>query len=219
MLRISRPTPPLPYTLWHEYATIFIFQFLCIIFLVYVSVLLQHRWDEGVLQHGTQSCQQYSSSSSITVPAANTPDVLQPEGLLYYPMLWKFPLAPPGTPTSTPMWETSSCEGRNRGREMTGNFANNGNFHAIVRIFYMPQICDMGPTALLPSRRKACWGIFFALKNPMASAGFEPANLGTRGQHATSRPLVPNSTLYKDHHVPWNVNSDMEITEGMQCWT
>ena len=34
-------------------------------------------------------------------------------------------------------------------------------------IFYMPQICDMGPTAL---------------------AGFEPANLGTKGQHATPRP-------------------------------
>ena len=29
---------------------------------------------------------------------------------------------------------------------------------------------------------------FFALKNPTASAGFEPANLGTKGQHATSRP-------------------------------
>ena len=32
---------------------------------------------------------------------------------------------------------------------------------------------------------------FFALKNPMASAGFEPANLGTKGQHATSRPPKP----------------------------
>jgi hypothetical protein len=33
--------------------------------------------------------------------------------------------------------------------------------------------------------------IFFALKNPTASAGFEPANLGTKGQHATSRPPKP----------------------------
>jgi len=24
----------------------------------------------------------------------------------------------------------------------------------------MPQICDMGQTALLPLRRKACWGFF-----------------------------------------------------------
>ena len=30
--------------------------------------------------------------------------------------------------------------------------------------------------------------IFFALKNPTALAGFEPANLGTKGQLATSRP-------------------------------
>ena len=36
--------------------------------------------------------------------------------------------------------------------------------------------------------------IFFALKNPTASAGFEPANLGTKGQHTTtSRPPKPLS--------------------------
>ena len=34
---------------------------------------------------------------------------------------------------------------------------------------------------------------FFAFKNPMASAGFEPANLGTKDQHATPRPLKPLS--------------------------
>jgi len=33
--------------------------------------------------------------------------------------------------------------------------------------------------------------IFFALKNQTASAGFEPANLGTKGQHATPRPPKP----------------------------
>ena len=33
--------------------------------------------------------------------------------------------------------------------------------------------------------------IFFALKNPTASARFEPANLGTKGQHATPRPPKP----------------------------
>ena len=51
----------------------------------------------------------------------------------------------------------------------------------------------MGQTALLSFRRKACWGFFFALKNPTASAEFEPANLGTKCQQATSRPpkLLP----------------------------
>jgi hypothetical protein len=48
----------------------------------------------------------------------------------------------------------------------------------------------MGPTALLPLRRKTCWG-FFRPKNPTASAGCEPANLGTKGQQATSRPPKP----------------------------
>jgi len=33
--------------------------------------------------------------------------------------------------------------------------------------------------------------IFFALKNPTALAGFEPANLGTKGQHGTPRPPKP----------------------------
>jgi hypothetical protein len=49
--------------------------------------------------------------------------------------------------------------------------------------FYMPQSCDMGHTALLPLRRKA-WCGTFRPKHPTASAGFETAILGTRGQHA-----------------------------------
>jgi hypothetical protein len=35
-------------------------------------------------------------------------------------------------------------------------------------IFYMPQICDIGQTALLPFRRKAYWGFF----SPEKSDGF-----------------------------------------------
>ena len=35
---------------------------------------------------------------------------------------------------------------------------------------------------------------FFALKNPTASVGFEPANLGTKSQHATSTPPKPQFT-------------------------
>ena len=38
---------------------------------------------------------------------------------------------------------------------------------------------------------------FFALENPTASAGFEPANLGTKGQHATSKPAKPLSNTIK----------------------
>jgi hypothetical protein len=34
---------------------------------------------------------------------------------------------------------------------------------------------------------------FFACKHPTASAGFEPANLGTKGQHVTPRPPKPDT--------------------------
>ena len=36
---------------------------------------------------------------------------------------------------------------------------------------------------------------FFTLKNLTASVGFEPANLGNKGQHATSRPPKPLLTF------------------------
>jgi hypothetical protein len=41
--------------------------------------------------------------------------------------------------------KTGICE-----RQETGNFAENGDFHAIVGIFNMPKILDIGPTDLLP---------------------------------------------------------------------
>ena len=49
--------------------------------------------------------------------------------------------------------------------------------------------------------------IFFALKNPTTSAGFEPANLGTKGQHATSRPLKALNT-----YITWRGN-EYELPE------
>jgi hypothetical protein len=66
------------------------------------------------------------------------------------------------------------------GRETSGNLAESSEFHATLGIFYMRQIYE-------GSRAED----FFALKNPTASAGFETANLGTKGQHATPRPSKP----------------------------
>jgi hypothetical protein len=45
-------------------------------------------------------------------------------------------------------------------REWSGNFSEIKPFLRHLGIFYMPQICDMGKTALLPFRRKAWWGFF-----------------------------------------------------------
>ena len=79
----------------------------------------------------------------------------------------------------------------NCGRErLSSNFAYMASLFTPLGIFYMPQIYDMGLTALLPSKGR-CAGDFFALKNPTASAGFEPANLSTKGQHTTPRPPKP----------------------------
>jgi hypothetical protein len=54
------------------------------------------------------------------------------------------------------------------GVETSGNLAESSEFHATLGIFYMPQIYDIGQTALLPLRRKSCWGIF----RPEKSDGF-----------------------------------------------
>ena len=81
------------------------------------------------------------------------------------------------------------------GEKFVRKFCLNSDFHINLGIFYMPQIYDMGLTALLPLRRKACCG-FFRPKSSTASSGFEPANLGTKSQHATSRPPKPIKRIY-----------------------
>jgi hypothetical protein len=43
---------------------------------------------------------------------------------------------------------------------LSGNFAYMASLFMPLWIFYMPQIYDMGLAALLPLRRKACWGFF-----------------------------------------------------------
>jgi len=65
----------------------------------------------------------------------------------------------------------------NFGQEIVENLAESGDFHVTFGFFDITQIYDMGPTALLSLRRKARWG-FFRPKNPTASAGFEPRELG-----------------------------------------
>jgi hypothetical protein len=42
------------------------------------------------------------------------------------------------------------------GEKCSDKFRLEFDFHVILEIFYMPQICDMRQTALVPLRRKAC---------------------------------------------------------------
>ena len=53
-----------------------------------------------------------------------------------------------------------------------------------------------------PSEGRRAEGFFSALKNPPASVGFEPANLGTKGQHATSRPPKPLNLVTMGNKYP-----------------
>jgi hypothetical protein len=61
------------------------------------------------------------------------------------------------------------------GLETSGNLDESSEFQAILGIFYMSQIYDMYRRLYFPSEGSRAED-FFALKNPMASAGFEPAN-------------------------------------------
>ena len=91
-----------------------------------------------------------------------------------------------------------------RRRELYKEFYQHIVIHGGARFFYMPQSWDMGEILSLPLRRKACGGFFRCPKNRTFSAGFEPANSGTRGQHANHQTteavtVVPYSHFF---HLP-----------------
>jgi hypothetical protein len=57
--------------------------------------------------------------------------------------------------------------------------------------FYMPQICDMGPTALLPLRKKACWGFFSPRKIWRLRPDLYPWTWVPGASMLTTRPPKP----------------------------
>ena len=65
-------------------------------------------------------------------------------------------------------------------RMLSGNFAEMMPFRGLLQAANLRHGTD-GFTSPPPKGRRA--EDFFALKNPTASAGCEPANLGTKGQH------------------------------------
>ena len=73
-----------------------------------------------------------------------------------FPRLQTFPPSPLGAFTSN---DARDLQQRKVelfvGDKCSDKFRLEFDFHVILEIFYMPQICDMGPTALLPLRRKA----------------------------------------------------------------
>ena len=70
-------------------------------------------------------------------------------------------------------------------------FCLNVDFHATFRDLLHAANLRHGTDGFTSTPKEGALRIFFALKNPTASAGFELANLGTKGQHATPRPPKP----------------------------
>jgi hypothetical protein len=149
--------------------------------------------------------------------ATNVP---QPAGLLYRPLFEHSNLPPtrcPRAPTDafrTPAAEAGTFQppllgapmptdafctlAAEAGTTMSGNrpvnSAKNVDFHVHLGIFYMPQICDMGPTALLPFQRKACLRIFPLLKIRWLRPGLNPRTWVPEASTLTPRPPKPLKT-------------------------
>ena len=93
----------------------------------------------------------------------------------------------------------------NCGREMSRKFCPNADFHVTFRDLLHAVKLRYGTDGFTSPPKEGVLRNFFRPKNPTASAGFEPANLGTKGQHATSRPPKPlavRSKAYICGHLP-----------------
>ena len=75
------------------------------------------------------------------------------------------------------------------------NFAQRPIFSGL-RIFNEPEISDSGSQLKVPPGRLVL-RISTSWKNPSTSVGFEPANLGCRGEHVTPRPPRPTWSILR----------------------
>jgi hypothetical protein len=116
-----------------------------------------------------------------------------------------------------------SSEKWNYGRErLSGNFAYMASLFTPLGIFYMPQIYDMGPTALLPHRRKACWGFFLQCRGSTCfrlwSVYWVPCNTlhSTQYTHHNLKHMLPqHCKTYND--VFLLINSTKVNYNQVQC--
>ena len=75
---------------------------------------------------------------------------------------------------------------------------NMPDFHLTFRALLHAVNLRHGTDGFTSPPKEGVLRIFFALKNPTASVGFEPANMGTKGQHATSRPPKPHTVVLNE---------------------
>jgi len=75
-------------------------------------------------------------------------------------------------------------------RMLSGNFAEMTTSRPFRDLLHASKSTTWDRRLYFPSEGRRAKD-FFALKNPSASAVFESANLGTKGQHANPRPPKP----------------------------
>jgi hypothetical protein len=78
----------------------------------------------------------------------------------------------------------------------------------------MPQICDMGQTALLPFRKKACWGIFRPLR-----PGANPRSWVPEASMLTTRRPKPLRITLRRKWRPQHLGARYRMHEcrGVRC--
>jgi len=107
------------------------------------------------------------------------------------------------------------------GEKCSDKFRLEFDFHVILEIFYMPQICDMGQTALLPLRRKAYWGFFSPLKIRRLWPGLNPR---TWVPKTSTLPLDHRSRFFqicKEYsHTLWYPAKNVILSDfvNTKCW-
>ena len=101
-----------------------------------------------------------------------------------------------------PTFAARCLQVRNDARDPSSERWNYGRERLSVNFAYMASLftpCHKSTTRdrrlYFPSEWRRAEN-FFTLKNPAVSAGFEPANLSTKGQHDNPRPFKPLMTHY-----------------------
>ena len=99
-------------------------------------------------------------------------------------MIRTFQLPPPGVPPRLKRRErTPVAEGGTMGEKLPRILPKVATSTSLLGYFICRKFTIWDRRLYFPSEGRRAED-FFRTKNPTASAGFEPANLGTRGQHA-----------------------------------
>ena len=98
---------------------------------------------------------------------------------------------------------------------LSGNFAEMTTFTPFRNLLHAANLRH-GTDGFTSPPKEGVLRIFFALKNPTASAGFEPANLGTKGQHATTRPPKPLCPFFTYNKLNLAPDSGLSIVTDVK---